>query len=140
MSEENAPRQKVIFLPPGGGRRYDMGGMQSIFFADEAETGAEYSISEWRLAPQTEGSGPHAHETEDDIFFVLEGVTTFWLDGKRQDAPAGSFIRVPAGVTHDFANLTDAPTRFLNLYIPGGFERDMPAIVDWFAKNPPAKG
>lgn len=129
------PRRQALLIPPGGGRFYDMGGMQSRFYADEAETAAEYSISEWHLAPGTPGPGPHAHAREDDVFYVLDGVITFWLDGERIDAPAGSFLRVPTGVTHDFANLGTVPARFLNIFIPGGFERDMPAIVDWFAKN-----
>mgnify|MGYP003134106209 FL=1 len=140
MADKEAVRKKLLHISPGGGRAYDMGGMRSVFYADEAETAAEYSISEWHLAPKTPGSSPHSHDHEDDIFYVLEGVTTFYLDGARQDAAAGSFIRVPAGVTHDFENLSDEPTRFLNIFIPGGFERDMPAIVDWFAKNSADKG
>jgi hypothetical protein len=39
-------------------------------------------------------------------------------------------------VTHDFRNPTGRVARLLNLYIPGGFEREMPGIVAWFAKNP----
>jgi|TARA_R110001606_G_scaffold95720_2_gene211803 quercetin dioxygenase-like cupin family protein len=128
---------KVQNVPPSGGRRYDMGGMTSYFLADEAETEASYSISEWWLAPHQSGSGPHSHESEDDIFFVLEGTVTFYLDGEEIEAPKGTFLRVPVDVTHDFANKTDARAGFLNIFIPGGFERDMPAIVQWFADNPP---
>ncbi|MAZ02130.1 MAG: cupin [Sneathiella sp.] len=130
---------KVLNVPPSGGRRYDMGGMTSYFLADEAETESRYSISEWWLEPQENGPGPHSHENEDDIFFVLEGTVTFILDGEEIEAPKGSFLRVPVGVTHDFANRTAARAGFLNIFIPGGFERDMPAIVQWFADNPPSK-
>lgn len=54
------------------------------------------------------------------------------------DAGVGSFVRAPAGVTHDFANRTDRRAGLLNLYIPGGFERDMAGIVQWFENQPKA--
>ncbi|OYW82614.1 MAG: cupin, partial [Asticcacaulis sp. 32-58-5] len=41
-----------------------------------------------------------------------------------------------AGVIHDFENQSPDRAGLLNIYIPGGFEDDMPAIVDWFQKNP----
>jgi hypothetical protein len=31
--------------------------------------------------------------------------------------------------------MTDKEAGLLNFFIPGGFEREMPAIVKWFAKN-----
>lgn len=109
--------------------------MSALFLADEAETDAAYSISEWRLEPHSDGPGKHAHEAHDDMFYVLEGVMSFWVGDAWITAPAGSFVRVGKGVEHDFRNEGDAPARMLNIYIPGGFERDMPAIVDWFAKQ-----
>jgi len=33
---------------------------------------------------------------------------------------------------HDFENKTDQRAALLNIYIPGGFEKQMPAIVEWF--------
>jgi hypothetical protein len=40
---------------------------------------------------------------------------------------------VPAGVTHDFENRSTDRAGALNLFMPGGFEVMMPAIVDYFA-------
>lgn len=42
---------KIITLPPGGGRRYEMGKLTALFKADEADTDAKYSVSEWVLEP-----------------------------------------------------------------------------------------
>jgi hypothetical protein len=42
---------------------------------------------------------------------------------------------VPAGVMHDFENRHDQRAGLLNIYIPGGFEQDMPAIVEWFKEH-----
>ena len=35
----------------------------------------------------------------------------------------GTFLRIPAGVTHDIENRSDELAGFLNTYIPGGFEK-----------------
>ena len=39
-------------------------------------------------------------------------------------------------MTHDFENRTDERVGLLNVFLPGGFEENMPAIVKWFADNP----
>ncbi len=44
-------------------------------------------------------------------------------------------MRIPAGVTHDFRNRSAERAGLFNVFIPGGFERNMPMIVDWFAKQ-----
>lgn len=132
MSERNKP----ILLGPGEGRSYAMGAMRAVFKADEAETDAGYSISEWWLEPHTAGPGAHSHAENDDIFYVLEGEVTFLIGDAWTKVAAGGFVRAAPGVTHDFRNDTDRRAGMLNIYIPGGFERDMPAIVDWFARQP----
>jgi mannose-6-phosphate isomerase-like protein (cupin superfamily) len=121
-----------IVLPPGGGRFYGLGAMQAVFKADEDETDQRYSVSEWWLDPDSTGPGAHAHEANDEVFYVIEGrpsvlVGDSWLDGER-----GSFFRIPAGVMHDFQNRTAERAGLLNFWIPGGFERNMPGIVEWF--------
>lgn len=128
-------RKMPIILGPDEGRSYPLGGMRAVFKADEAETGAAYSISEWWLEPGVEGPGAHAHEANDDLFYVLEGRISFLVGERWFDAGPGTFVRAPAGVTHDFANRSDRRAGLLNIYVPGGFERDMPAIVDWFARQ-----
>jgi uncharacterized cupin superfamily protein len=124
-----------VVLKPGEGRDYPLGLMRAVFKADGAETGHAYSISEWILQPGSPGPGVHAHETEDDAFYVLEGTVTFILDGAETEAPAGSFVLASAGVRHDFENRTDKPARLLNFY-SGEFEKDMPMIAQWYRENP----
>lgn len=131
----NDARLTPIRLGPGEGRSYALGAMSAVFKADEAETGAAYSISEWFLEPHSEGPGPHSHDVHDDTFYVIEGVMSFRLGDDWIDAGVGSFVRAPAGMIHDFANRSDRRAGVLNIYVPGGFERDMPSIVKWFAEN-----
>lgn len=50
----------------------------------------------------------HTHEHEHEVFDVLEGCGTVWLDGKAVQARAGAVIFVPAGVEHGFENTSAA--------------------------------
>ena len=52
------------------------------------------------------------------------------------DAPAGSFVLIPGGVTHDFENRSDRRAGVLS-FSSGVFELEMEAIVQWFASHPP---
>ncbi|WP_246727732.1 cupin domain-containing protein [Chelativorans sp. Marseille-P2723] len=126
---------EVLVLPKGAGRSYEMKKMRAIFKADEEETAQRYSVSEWWLEPGCEGPGAHSHEKNDEIFYVIEGTVAILLGSEWIEAEAGAFIRIPAGVTHDFRNTSGKTAGMLNVFIPGGFERHMPAIVDWFAAN-----
>ena len=126
----------VLFLRPGEGRTYSLGRMQAVFKADHGETGEAYSVSEWWLEPHTSGPGAHSHTDNTELFYVLSGTASILAGEDWQEAPAGSFVRIPANVTHDFENRTDERVGLLNVFLPGGFEQNMPDIVKWFAENP----
>lgn len=123
---------KTIILKKGEGRKYDMGAMQATFLADEQETEERYAVSEWWLKPGSEGPGAHQHEFNDEVFYVLEGVMSFLVGDKWIDAAPGTFLRIPARTMHDFSNKTNDRAGLLNFFIPGGFERNMPSIIQWF--------
>ncbi len=109
--------------------------MTAVFKADEGETTERYSVSEWWLEPNSTGPGAHFHEANDEVFYVLEGTATILAGDEWRELSKGAFIRIPAGVMHDFENRSTDRAGLLNFFIPGGFERNMPAIVEWFAKN-----
>jgi mannose-6-phosphate isomerase-like protein (cupin superfamily) len=115
--------------------RFGCGPMQSVFLADGEETGDRFSVSIWWVDPHQPGPGPHAHAANEELFDVIEGTMTFRLGDQCVDAASGTFVRVPAGVTHDFENRTSARAGILNVFIPGGFETRMPAIVDWYRER-----
>ena len=132
MSGDSTDGEEVIVLGPGAGRPYPCGPMRAVFKADGGETGSRYSVSEWWVEPGRVGAGPHSHEANEELFYVVEGTMTFRVGERDVDAPAGTFLRIPAGVVHDFENRTTRPAGALNVYIPGGFEADMPSIVAWY--------
>lgn len=132
------PERGALVLRPGEGRAYGMGGISAVFKADEAETAQRYSVSEWWLEPDTAGPGAHSHP-EDDAFYVLEGTMSFLVDGEWVDCPRGSFVLAPGGAVHDFQNRGSVRAGVLNISAPGGFERNMGMIVEWFAAHPPGR-
>ena len=137
MSTNPSPNERsALFLSPNEGRSYPMGRISAVFKADGDETQGGYSISEWWLEPHTQGPGAHAHD-EDDIFYVIEGTMSFLVGDRWIDAPKGSFVLAPGGTTHDFENRSSSRAGVLNLSIPGEFEKNMPAIADYFDKHPP---
>ena len=133
MKQQN--QREPIILAAGEGREYNCGTMKAIFKADENETNEYYSISEWWLEPHSDGPGAHQHEENDEVFYVLEGTTSILVGEQWIDAEKGSFFRIPSKTMHDFKNQTDKKTGVLNFFIPGGFERNMPSIVQWFETN-----
>src|SRR5688572_12749418 len=118
-----------IILAAGCGRSYDCGPMRAVFKADGAETAERYSVSEWTVAPHSAGSGPHSHTENDEIFLVTDGTMVVRVGDDWFDAARGAFLRIPAGVVHDFENRTGHPATLFNVFIPGAFEHMMPGIV-----------
>ncbi len=120
--------EKPIVLPPGAGRAYEIGPMRGVFKADGAETDDRYCVSEWSVEPRQSGPGAHSHEANVELFLVTAGTMSFLLGDDWVEAPTGTFVRIPAGVTHDFENRSDEPASAFNVFIPGGFEA---AFSEW---------
>jgi quercetin dioxygenase-like cupin family protein len=127
--------RRPLIITPDQGRKYNMGRMRAVFFADGDETAARYSISEWWLEPRTPGPGTHSHP-EDHIFYVLTGTLSLFIEGERTDAPRGSYALIPGGVRHTFENHGAKECGFISINTPAGFEKMMPSIVQWFVENP----
>ena len=140
MSWIDGSPSEVMFVPPGEGRSYQAGPMHAVFKADGAETGDDYCISEWWLEAGDPGPGPHSHEANVELFYVIEGTMSFRAGDEWLDAPRGSFLRIPPGMTHDFENRSGERAGALNVFLPGGFETMMPRIVAWFEEQADTPG
>ena len=108
--------------------------MHAVFKADGKETADRYCVSEWWIKAGDSGPGPHSHDHNVELFYVIAGTMSFLAGDRWLDAPAGSFLRIPTGVTHDFENRGTEPAGVLNVFLPGGFEVLMPEIVGYFAE------
>ena len=50
----------------------------------------------------------HAHETQEDIIFIMAGKAKMWIDGVGDFAlEKGTFIRVPKNTKHRIYNVTE---------------------------------
>ena len=108
---------RAVVVPPGQGHR-----VGSIEFLARSSDTARFNLGIVTKQPRSEGPPVHEHATEDDSFYVLEGELTVFLDDDEVVAGPGTFVLVPPGVRHTFANRSDAVVRFLNLHAPAGFD------------------
>jgi len=77
------------------------------------------------------GPGAHSHVANEELFYVIEGTMTFLVGDQSVDVIAGTFLRIPAGVMHDFENQTMCRAGALNVF-PRGFESNMWSIVEGY--------
>ena len=108
---------RAVVVKPGGGHR--IGNVE--FLARSADT-PRFNLALITIAPHRAGPAPHVHEAEDDAFYILEGTLLFFVEDGELEAPPGTFVLVPPGVEHTFANHGDVPVRMVNVHAPSGFD------------------
>ena len=108
---------RAVVVRPGEGRK--VGNVE--FLALSGDT-PRFNLSVLTMAPGRHGPPAHVHDAEDDAFLILDGELTFELGDETIVASAETFVLVPPGVRHTFANHTDAPVRILNVHAPAGFD------------------
>jgi mannose-6-phosphate isomerase-like protein (cupin superfamily) len=110
---------EAIVVRPGEGRR-----VGNIEFLARTEDTPRFNLGVITMQPHRAGPEPHEHAAEDDSFYVLEGELTFLLEGAEDVVVGpGTFVLVPPGVRHTFANRGDTVVRMLNIHAPAGFDR-----------------
>ena len=76
----------------------------------------------------------HTHETEDEMFYVLEGAITFRCGEATFDLERGGFVFLPHGLEHSYTIRSQDPVRLIVVNSParegtsggwGGFVADM---------------
>ncbi len=109
---------RAVVIGPGEGVR--TGNVEFLGLSDHSP---RFNVSVITMAPNAHGPEVHVHADEDDAFYILDGELTFYMSGAEVPAPTGTFVLVPPGVEHTFANALDRPTRILNIHAPAGFDR-----------------
>ena len=126
-----------IVLQPGEAESFRIGTTSLALLAGADTTDGRLALLQATLEPDTEGPKAHLHRTVVDMFFVLEGALTVRLGDDELELPAGSFAAVPPGVVHTFANRSEHLVRFLNLSVPGGFEKYLREAAALGSEGPP---
>lgn len=110
------PASVPVILPPGQGRRIDLGNFAMSLKASGADTGGAFALLE-AAEPADFGPPLHVHDDCSEAFYVLEGSYVVFVAGREYSCPAGSFVFVPAGIEHGFRVGPNA-SRKLNFYVP----------------------
>jgi mannose-6-phosphate isomerase-like protein (cupin superfamily) len=108
----------AVIVNPAEGRDFGDGLLCRI---TSASTGGAYCAFEQLLAPG-QGVPLHVHSRDDEVYYILEGRLRMQCGHRLFTAEVGAMAFIPRGIPHAFHNATDTPTRFLNLFIPGGFD------------------
>jgi mannose-6-phosphate isomerase-like protein (cupin superfamily) len=109
--------ERALVVRPGEGHR-----VANVEFLARTRDTPRFTFALITIQPHRDGPDMHAHEGEDDSFYVLEGELVFTVDGDEVVAGPGTFVLVPPGVPHTFANRGAEPARFVNVHAPAGFD------------------
>ena len=112
-----------FILQPGQGDSFTFGPASMSLKTTDSDSSDGLFVAEHFMPPIFAGPPPHLHEEMDHYFYVLEGSVRFVVAGVESVASTGSFVYVPRAVAHSFGNPSESATRFLEMNVPGGFQR-----------------
>jgi len=140
-------------LSPGGGDRLGAGGL-GVTLKAGARHGASLSVFETVIGPGFD-VGAHLHHHAEEFFYVLEGEVDFLAfeprvrtegDWQQWESPdgrkvvrggPGSFMFVPPGCPHAFANPGPGMARLLFQVAPAGHEIYLQELADLVTRGRP---
>ena len=93
-----------------------------IVRADTAQTNASLTVLEF-LVPPSDGPAVHAHQREDELWYVIEGDFRFKAGDEMFYVSTGGMAFGPRGVPHAFQNVGGELGRLLVITTPSGLER-----------------
>jgi len=92
-----------------------------VIKASGKQTGNAFSMIEQTM-PYGSGPPPHFHADMEEMFYVIEGEITIWIEGKISRFTPGTFGFIPRKAVHYFKITSKENCRALNMYTPSGFE------------------
>ncbi len=120
-------------------------GIDFIVKASEVQNNNGAAIMEY-VTRKGEEPPSHTHNTEDEMFYVLEGAITFRCGESTFDLEKGGFIFLPSGIEHEYTIRGEDPVRLLVVTSPvreelsggwGGFVADMESGQGELITKPP---
>ena len=111
-----------------GGEVVLPGPVQVRMVEDGSGTEQRLAVAVLTVPPHTDGPPPHWHQKHDETFYVIAGTARFTVGSTQREAPAGTFVSVPIGAEHTFANTGEEPAIILNTFTPDlyvGYFRDL---------------
>jgi mannose-6-phosphate isomerase-like protein (cupin superfamily) len=122
---------KQPFVVTPGATRVDGAILPFKLSADDSD--GALSICEFTLGGWDSGPVLHRHDAVDEGFYVVRGTLEAQLGAERVRASAGSFVWVPRGTPHTFANGGADTLHVVALASPGGIEALFAEQAAYFA-------
>jgi mannose-6-phosphate isomerase-like protein (cupin superfamily) len=104
---------KPVIRIASEGERIGFGGIEAIFKSPAAGSNEGWTAVDYTLPARQFGAPLHYHRQLTESFYVISGKLWMRVDDCEVSAGPGSYVLVPPGTLHSFANRTDAPARFL---------------------------
>ena len=98
------------------------------------KTGGSLCFLDEVVANEPGGPVTHSHP-QDEGLYLVSGACTFFAGGQTMTAGPGSFVAVPRYTQHAF--MAEPGARFLNFYLPAGFEMLLMGVAAPAERNEP---
>jgi quercetin dioxygenase-like cupin family protein len=124
---------KPTIVQPGMGQElHAFGDVLTVLLGGD-QTGGTLTVMSDVTPP---GGGPplHVHHGEDELFLVIEGQISYFVDGNWTEVGVGGAVYLPRGAVHTYKNVGTTPSRHWILTTPSGFETFFARCADEFAK------
>lgn len=116
----NDESTQAWMIDAGEGDAYWSLGSLTVLKATGENTNGSFSMVEERI-PAGQSPPLHVHQSDDEMFYVLDGTVTFEVGSERFTATDGSTVFAPHGLPHSY--LTEEETRWLMFVREPGLER-----------------
>ncbi|MEU1294134.1 cupin domain-containing protein [Streptomyces sp. NPDC005840] len=127
----------VSIVGPGDGELIVSGPSRIRILEDGSSTEHRLGMAEITIPPHTPGPPQHRHAQHDEGFYVLAGSVRFTVGEDDHDAPAGTWVMVPPGAPHTFANVGDTTAVMLNTFTPDLYVQYFRDLRDMVAAGQP---
>lgn len=111
--------ETVVYAPHAGESLSLRGTTLRILSTAASSIGA--STFEFQALPGWD-TGSHRHSTIEEQFYVIDGEMELRAGDEIVIGTPGTFVSVPPGAAHAFANRTQSPARMLLVCTPPGHE------------------
>ena len=114
--DQLSKNERPYALKAGEGWIYRFG-IDFTVKASEVEPGRGAAFLEY-VTKKGEEPPSHTHETENEMFYVLEGTITFHCGDEAFDLEKGGFIFLPHGIKHGYKIQSEEPVRLIVVTSP----------------------
>jgi quercetin dioxygenase-like cupin family protein len=132
MSQQILLTTAPVIVHADGGKVVDAFGSAIRFMLTAEHTAGTLTLG-LATVPPGDGPPPHLHETEDELFVIVEGRYSLLAQGTWTEVGPGAVVYLPRGSVHTFRNIGDTPARHWVLTTPSGFESFYEKSAEVFA-------